>query len=179
MGDNDKERAKQIIVEVIRQAGGTFDNKTNLFKAFYYAHLLFAESQPGYLSSWPIVRMPRGPGIHRFDILLGELMAEGKVETKQISKGSYSGFRFQVSGKAETHDLLTAAAIESIADAVKRVEGRSAEQVSHDSHETSRAWRNSKDGDELNIYVDLIPDEEYQARKARMQQSAEAFADWG
>ena len=44
----------------VRQADG-FRIKTNLFKAFYHAHLEFARTQPGYLSNWPIVHMPNGP----------------------------------------------------------------------------------------------------------------------
>ncbi|MBP87557.1 MAG: hypothetical protein CMJ64_12665 [Planctomycetaceae bacterium] len=59
----EKDRAKRIIIEIIRQADGSFERKTNLYKAFYHAHLKYAADNPGYLSKWPIVRMPRGPGI--------------------------------------------------------------------------------------------------------------------
>ena len=174
----EKERAKQIIAEIIRQAGGTLDNKTNLYKAFYHAHLRYAETQPGYLSSWPIVRMPRGPGIHDFDILLGELMAEGKVETKQVAWEGFSGFRFRLCHGPVQRSLLPEGALEAIAFGVAQVRGKSAEQVSKETHESSRAWRNAKDGEELNIYIDGIPEEEYQQRAQRMKDSAAVFSDW-
>jgi len=174
----EKGLAKRIIVEIIRQAGGTFDNKTNLFKAFYYAHLRYADTQPGYLSNWPIVRMPRGPGIHDFDVLLGELMAEGEVETKQVDWGNCSGFRFSLCEEAAEPSPLPAVALEAITFGVREVSGKSAAQVSRESHESSRAWRNAQDGEELNIYVDTIPEEEYQRRTKRMRDSAAVFSDW-
>ena len=157
----EKELAKQIIAEIIRQAGGTLDNKTNLYKAFYHAHLHYAENQPGYLSAWPIVRMPRGPGIHNFDLLLGELMAEGKVETKQVDWAGRTGFRFTLCAPAAQPNRLPEGAIQAIAHGVQQVVGKSAEQVSREAHEMSRAWRNSQDGEELNIYTDTIPEDEY------------------
>ena len=174
----EKELAKEIIAEIIRQAGGAFDNKTNLYKAFYYAHLQYAETQPGYLSNWPIVRMPRGPGIHNFDVLLGELMAEGKVETKQIDLEGRSGFRFTLCEGPSEGNLLPEGSSEAIAFAVDQVRGKSAEEVSRETHETSRAWRNARDGEELNIYIDSIPEEEYQRRMQRMKDSAAVFSDW-
>ena len=91
---SDKNRAKQIIVEIVRQAGGVLDNKTNLFKAFYRAHLKFAESNPGFLSTWKIVRMPNGPGIHRFEVLLGELIADGYLEVDEVGKAAALHFGF-------------------------------------------------------------------------------------
>lgn len=161
---DNKTRAKQIIVEIIRRAGGTFTNKTNLYKAFYYAHLRFADTQPGYLSAWPIVRMPRGPGIDRFDVLLGELMADGKVETKQIRCGDYNGFRFTLCGPAAQDSTeLPPEAVEAISFAVNRIDGKSANQVSDLSHVDSRAWREAQDGEELNIYLDSLGDDEYRA----------------
>jgi hypothetical protein len=36
----DKERAKRVIVEILRQAGGEL-GKTKLFKAFWLAHLYY------------------------------------------------------------------------------------------------------------------------------------------
>ncbi|MFH1269274.1 MAG: hypothetical protein ABIK89_26395 [Planctomycetota bacterium] len=174
MADNDKELAKQIILEIVRQAGGTLTNKTNLYKAFYHAHLRFAETQPSYLSAWPIVRMPRGPGIDRFDVLLGELMAEGKLETKEVTLGEYRAFRFMLLKDVECGDLPVGA-VDAIAYGVAQVEGKAAERVSRESHDMSRAWREAEDGEELNIYTDLLSDEEYQERIERSRALAEAM----
>lgn len=176
--NKEKELAKQIILEIVRQAGGVLDNKTNLFKAFYHAHLRFAEMQAGYLSTWPIVRMPRGPGIDRFDLLLGELLAQGKIETKEVSSGEYTGFRFVLTDQLVPNDLVPEGGVEAIAYGVDQVRGKSAEQVSKESHQQSRSWRNASDGDELNIYVDPIPEEEHSNLKARIADAAGAFSDW-
>ena len=169
----DKEIAKTIILQIVRQAGGVLDNKTNLYKAFYYAHLHFADKRGYYLSTWPIVRMPNGPGIDSFDVLIGELMTEGKIECISVEWGSCSGFRFSVlSGTPQ--DTLPVGAEEAIAYALKRVKGKTAAAVSCKSHDDSRSWREAVDGQELNIYPDLLEDEEYQQRKRRAAEIAEA-----
>jgi len=162
-----KEVAKQVILEIIRQAGGVLNYKTSLFKAFYHAHLHYAETQSGYLSTWPIVRMPRGPGIDRFDVLLGELLAEGAVETHQIECGEYEGFQFRLGHRAARHNMLPPGAAQSIGYAVQQVAGKSATQVSDESHAVSRAWRDARDGEELNIYTDLLSPAEYSERMKR------------
>ena len=146
----DKEIAKAIILQIVRQAGGVLDNKTNLYKAFYYSHLHFADKRGYYLSTWPIVRMPRGPGIDAFDPLIGELMAEGKLECKSVEHGDCSGFRFSICDGVP-QDSLPVGADEAIAHALKHVQGKTATAVSAKSHDDSRAWREAADGEELNI----------------------------
>jgi len=172
MSGREKETAKQVILEIIRQAGGTLNYKTSLFKAFYHAHLHFAENQPGYLSTWPIVRMSRGPGIDQFDVLIGELLAEGAIETQQIECGDYEGFQFRIGKSTSRRNVLPPGAIDSIAYGVQQVKGKTAKQVSDESHAVSRAWRESRDGDELNIYTDLLGPAEYEDRKRRASQIA-------
>jgi hypothetical protein len=170
----DKEIAKTIILQIVRQAGGVLDNKTNLYKAFYYAHLHFADRRGYYLSTWPIVRMPNGPGIDSFDVLLGELMAEGKMECISVEWRDCSGFRFSIpSGIPQ--ETLPIGAEEAIAYALKQIKGKTASAVSAQSHDDSRSWREASDGEELNIYTDLLGDEEYRQRKQRAAEIAEAM----
>ncbi len=176
---SERERAKRIIIEIIRQAGGTLENKTNLFKAFYAAHRSFAESQPGYLSHYPIVRMPNGPGIHAATSLLEELVASGFLEIDTIPKGNFEAFCFRVTDTAPTGDL-TDAEIEAIQSGVKFVDGLTAGDASERSHEVSRSWNQAEDGDELNIYIDSLTDSEYARSCERMAVSREALkAAWG
>lgn len=174
----EKEVAKQIITEIVHQAGGTLVGKASLSIAFYHAHLHFAESQPGYLSAWPIVHRPWGPGIHDLDLVLAELMAEGKVEAKQIASAGCIGFTLRMCDAGAKPSRLPEDAIRSIAYGVQQVVGRSAGQVSRDAHEVSRAWRNSQDGEELNIYTDNIPEDEYRRGVERLKELADAFFDW-
>lgn len=175
MLDTEKELAKQIIVEIIRQAGGVLDFKTRLFKAFYHAHVHFADNQPGYLSSWPIVRMPRGPGIDKFDVLIGELMAEGRVTTHQIEVGENQAFQFCLGDAPQRSSVLPDGADESIAFGVQQVAGKSAKQVSTESHQVSRAWRQATDGQELNVYLDVLGDDEYRRRAIRVSEIGRAL----
>jgi len=179
MANDDRERAKQIVLEIIRQAGGVFENKTNLYKAFYHAHLQYAETQPGYLSTWPIVHMPRGPGIDRFNTLLGELLVEGKIEAEQVDRGDYTGFRFTLRPDEPGGERLPLESISAIKYGVSQVIGKSAKRVSDDSHEESRAWRNADKagaaGAELNIYLDSLSEEEYQERMQRVKAIASAL----
>ena len=172
-----KERAKLVIAETIRQAGGVLQNKTNLFKAFYHAHLIYSQKHAGYLSTWPIVKMPNGPGIHHSDELLGELMAQGVLQIGEVRAGNYTAFKFELCDDRFLEGQLEPEAVEAIAEAVKIVEGKSAYRVSSESHAHSRTWRNAADGEELAIYCDLIPDAEYRERRDRMEATAEILRD--
>jgi hypothetical protein len=59
----DVDRAKRVLVDLIRAAGGEWRRKTRLYKAYYLAHLFYAEAETGDLTNWPVVKMPYGPGI--------------------------------------------------------------------------------------------------------------------
>ena len=173
MRNRDKKRAKAIIVEIIRQAGGRFRNKTNLFKAFWRAHVAYASSHLLPLSDWPIVRMPQGPGIDRFDQLIGELMAEGVVETEEEPCGEFTRIVFHLATEGEGD--LGPDEIEAIRAGVDAVSGQTAARVSDDSHDESRAWQGAKNGDEIDVFLDVMSDEEYAARERRMNELAEVF----
>lgn len=97
MSNKDRLLAKKIIVEIIRQAGGKWIGKTKLYKAFYFAHLYYFESAPDYLSDWPIVRMPNGPGIDSGDELLRELAATGVLTRDFVPEGPYRASRYHLS----------------------------------------------------------------------------------
>lgn len=60
-----------------------------LFKAFYFAHLYYAKANVDYLTDWPIVRMPNGPGIDKFQPLLNELIHEGILKVSDELEGPY------------------------------------------------------------------------------------------
>src|SRR5437773_12483994 len=89
----DRQLARDIILEILRQAGGELP-KTLLFKAFWLAHLYHAKRTRGFLSAWPIVRMPYGPGIHQGDSLLVELLHAGQIESRHVEKGPFVVTRF-------------------------------------------------------------------------------------
>ena len=76
------------------QAGGVFNNRTNLNKAFYHAHLFFARRKSGYLSEWPIVRLPRRPDIMAPTQLVNELFADGTIKVDYVPCGRKFRFRY-------------------------------------------------------------------------------------
>ena len=168
----EKERAARVVYEIIRQNGGTFENKTNLFKAFWKAHLHYTSKFGGYLTGWPIVRMPRGPGIGDFKMILGELMQEGLVDVEERQVGPYPSFFFAIVDGESPAFSLTPDEIEAIKLGVEETTNKSASRVSHESHVDSRVWREASDGDELNIYLDLLGDEEYEDMRRQANRTA-------
>jgi len=171
---HETKRVKKIIVELVRQAGGQFQNKTNLFKAFWKAHLAYAANNAGYLSNWPMVRMPNGPGIEDFDPLLAEMLADGWLTIDEAQVGPYRAMVFSLGHSCPPPSLPTEA-IAAIREGVAAVDGKTAAAVSDESHQKSRVWREAKDGEELDIYLDLMDDEERNRREAELAILASAI----
>lgn len=160
---SERERAKQIIAEIIRVAGGMLTSKTELVRAFWRAHIVFAESQPGYLSFWPVLKTPAGPAIKDVDRLLGELVAAGILRIDEPKGNGVAGFRLELSGQPGPGEIADEA-VEAIGQAV----AHPAEPIDLADYCSLRSWNAASDGDELNIYVDVIPEAEYADRKRRL-----------
>lgn len=162
---SERERAKDIIVEIVRQAGGSFELQTNLYKAFYYAHLQFARTSDRLLSKWPIVRMPNGPGIDDGADIILELVGEGRLELKPIDCGRVTGNKFVLCESAEQAHVFAAQEIAAIKFGISKVDGQSAAAVSSASHIESNTWKETENGRELAIYADLLTPEEFARSK--------------
>jgi hypothetical protein len=165
-----KRRVQQVLLEIVRQAGGELRGKLRLFKAFYLAHLLYAEDSPGYLTEWPIVRMPNGPGIHAADQLLVELLEEGALDIESTRRPTdlTPPEVYRETPKGMSEPPLPESAVKAIKEAVTFIRDKSGLELSEWTHEWSRSWNMAKDGDELNIYIDLIPEDEYLERQKRV-----------
>ncbi len=170
---NQTDRAKRVLVELVRQSGGVFYNKTNLFKAFWHAHLEYAADNPGYLSTWPIVKMPNGPGIDKFNLLVGEMLEEGWLTIDERLVGSCTGMVFAI-GETPPPCGLDRNAVAAIKAGLSAVKGKSATEVSDESHKDSRAWNSAEMGRELDVYIDLVPEEEVANRNAQLAKLAAA-----
>lgn len=164
MSMTERAKAKRVIAALIKQAGGTFTGKTRLYKAFYIAHLLYAEQQRGYLTNWPIVRMPHGPGIDGGDELIAELELSGVVELHKVPEGPWTTTCYQLTGE-HAGNKLSAAETRAIKQAVEFVRKKTASELSELTHEHSRSWIEARDGQPLDIYIDLIPDDDFDRRK--------------
>jgi hypothetical protein len=170
-----KERAKRVILEIIRQSGGSI-GKTKLFKTFWLAHLYYSKKARGFLTDWPIVRMPRGPGIDKADRLIDELIESGNVTRSHEPKGPFMEITCRLTDAPLDSDI-SPAATEAIREAVEAVRGHTAESISELSHDDSRSWRNAPNGTELDIYSDLIPDDVYEERAAELAEMKKAYED--
>jgi hypothetical protein len=95
--------AEQVVLGLIRAAGGEWEGKRRLYKGFYFAHLYFAEQNPGLLTDCPIARMPQGPGIHKVSELLSGLTGAGLLE---MEKAGRAAARRRGGGRATGRRLL-------------------------------------------------------------------------
>ena len=175
--NKDRDRAVSVILEILRQAGSAGLGRIQLYKAFWLAHLFYAKDNPGYLTDWPIVRMPRGPGINMGTILLRELENAGKLKQTTEYVGPFQEFRCRSVATA-TNPQMSADEVEAIRQAYEFVKGKTATELSEYSHEYSRSWREMADGSELDIYNDLIQDDdEYNERKDALDAAMKATED--
>lgn len=175
-GIEDRERAKHIVLQILKQAGGSL-GKTKLFKAFWLAHLFYAKNSAGYLSGWKVVRLPHGPGIDKGDELILQLKKSGAVTLDHEPKGPYTETICKLAEQGGLHNLPDEAR-KAIAAAVKVIKMHdSASQISEWSHEYSRSWNTTPNGSELDIYSDLIPDDLYYERKQKLDDLSEVYDD--
>ena len=165
---SDREKAKQIILAIIQENGGVFCGTTRLYKAFYHAHLFFWKEHRGALSFYPVVHMPKGPGIDQSRELVRELrFVDEKIDVTQRPSGDYTEDVYKVKGRLTLN--LTEAELDAVRKALGVVEGKGSLKVSAESHGPS--FYATKDGEEQNIYLDTLSDlefEEMQARQARI-----------
>jgi hypothetical protein len=175
----DMDRAKHVLVELIRAGGGEWTGKTRLYMAYYLAHLYYAETEPGYLTNWPVVKMPYGPGIECGDELLNELVPSGVLGRKHTAMGPYTATAYRLTGKPLAGEPLSQEAVCAVEQAVSFVNEKGAAELSELTHEFSRSWNSAQEGQELNIYIDLIPDDEFAAREQRLSTlKSELLAAW-
>lgn len=161
------EKAQQIILEIIRQsAGHAVEGRTRLYKAFYFAHLFYLDDTGDFLSGWPIVRMPNGPGIDNFDSLIGPLLGRGAITASPTRSGPYPTTRF-AARRELSETPLSAEEIQSIQKAVEFIQDKNATRLSDITHEYSRSWQESQNGEELRISLDLMTDEQVAAIRAQ------------
>lgn len=168
---NSKEEAKRVILKIIAIAGGKLRKKVALYKAFYYAHLWYWKEYTGILTDYPIVKMPHGPGIDRGTDLLSELEKDGLIKINKETGGFYDEQSFLLTS---THLIdRNDKDYQAIKKAVDYVIKKNAIKLSETTHENSISWQESEIGDELNIYLDLLEDEEYLDLKNRLNETNE------
>ncbi len=172
----ERERAKQIILQILRQAGGSL-GKSRLFKAFWLAHSFYAKNSAGYLSGWKIVRLPNGPGIDKGDDLILQLKQSGAITLDHEPRGPYTETVCKLAEPGDAKNLPDGA-VEAIDSALKVIRTlNTVTQISDWSHEYSRSWNMTPNGSELDIYSDLIPDDVYFERKQKLEELNAVYDD--
>lgn len=156
--ESSRHAAKELILDIIAAAHGELRGATRLNKAFYFAHLFYWQKGDGVLTDYPIVRMPNGPGIDEYQTLIAQLAHDGLIEVISKQAGPYpdNTYSLKVSRDVDTASVRG----QAIHDAVKLVERKTAAELSEMIHERSRAWQDTPNGRELNIYGDLVEDRE-------------------
>lgn len=146
--DEHTKLAKNVMLAILslaKESGQGPLSWAELDKVWYVAHVRFADTQAGYLTSWPTVRGVDGPQIGKGGLMC-KLIHEWKAGFDE------DGWRFIPLTGFSAGDLPDGA-VEAIQYGVDQSTGT--------SHMGSRAWRLGKNGDELNIYLDSLSDEVY------------------
>jgi hypothetical protein len=165
------ERARQIIVEVLHQAGGELTSRAALSRAFYFAHLYYADRAPGYLGFWPILRAPDGPVIGQLGDLLTELVGKGVVELGHVEQGPYTTMSYRLTSREQRGEGLETEAVQAIQDAVNVVQQTSPAELGELIRQHSRSWRMTADGEEMRvIYIDSGADDEHDERDRNLRE---------
>jgi hypothetical protein len=153
--------AGDVILQILREKNGQWAGKTKLFKTFYFAHLFYATENPGLLTTWPIARLPEGPGIDRGPKLFADLVTEGFLTIDLVREGPYPEYHYQLTEKGWNATPPSEGARHAIRQAADFCYPKTGAELSQLTHDKSRSWKHGKDGDILDIYIDLIPDDDY------------------
>jgi hypothetical protein len=89
------------------------------------------------------------------------------LKIEPIHEGPYPESRYRVTDNSADTPLPEDARA-AVTAAVEFVLSQTAAELSQLTQDRSRSWRAAKDGDLLDIYIDLIPDEEYEAGQDRL-----------
>jgi hypothetical protein len=176
----DRRQAKSIILEILRQVAAGKPSMPGLAResiafVFWFAHLYYANSNPGYLTTWPLVRTSWGVEIRDASTLLAELVEEQWLRAESLQRGPFSVTLYHPTEK-EPGTELPPAAVAAIRQAA--IEYPLFPQcVSRWPIPLSRSWCATRVGEEMDIYLDLIPKEEYEERRRQMQGLKDALGD--
>jgi hypothetical protein len=164
-----REAAKDVICELIAAAGGALRGKVRLNKAFYFAHLYYWRDAGDLLTDYPIVRLPLGPCIDDAHDLLGELVEARRLNVSTAPIGPYEEYVYRLADGSCAVDAASPRG-RAILEAVAFVENKSGAELSEITHEHSWSWLTTPNGDEMNIYIDLVDHSELAEIRNQIEQ---------
>ena len=113
--------------------------------------------------------MPHGPGIDEGEELIQELKSVGAIRSIKVPAGRHKAEEYHLSDKESPGESLPEAAKDAIKEAVDLVKSQTAGVASETVHKFSRAWKNYPNGKVLDIYTDLLSDDEYQEGRRKAE----------
>lgn len=167
----DREAAKRLILKIVAIAGGQLEAKARLHKAFYAAHIIYWRERQGLLTDYPVVKLPNGPGIDDVDGLLAELEAEGALSIVHGTKGPYT--QTVIILKAAVQIDPAADDFDAIRRAVRWVKTHTTAQLTRITH--NRPSYSVQMGYEQPIYLDSMPEDEYERVREVCEEVDDAF----
>lgn len=171
-----KHQARAVIAALVNAAPDGSLSRTQIYKGFYFAHLMHMQRFGAELSEWPVVRMPHGPGIDRGSDLLDELVQDEVLCCNKTPNGPFVEHRFSVKDmtKADAEiGRLSGIQKLSIKGAARTAGEASAGELSALTHDRSTSWNETLSGATLPIYVDLIEPEEVEDVRDALRHAAE------
>jgi hypothetical protein len=181
-GKTSQPQVQRVLVEILRQAVAAQVTPRGLTRSalthyFWLAHLYYAKSNPGYLTDWTLVRSPTpfGLEIREAAVLLRELAEEGFVQTEQAEYGPFPVTIYIPTNKDFAPELPSPA-VQAIGDAIRSFPGLLSPFSTWPFH-LSRAWAVTPEGGELDIYLDLIPEDLYEERRGQLEGLKDALGD--
>jgi hypothetical protein len=160
----DRQKAKLVVLGILQAAPCGLTSQ-GITSAFWLAHLYYAKHNPGYLTDWPLLRSPGGADLRDGTDLLRELEEENLVVVGHEDLGPIPLAVYRRTEKQV--DALPAGAAEAIERASRFLQDEQAACRCPGGRAwawlvpLSRAWRTTPDGQELDVYLDLIPEDVY------------------
>lgn len=160
----DDRRAMAILRAILSESRGQqLHGKVRLFKNFYYAHVYHWRDAVEPLSSYPIIKLPRGPGIGDFGRLDAMMRESGVWQVSQEAIGPHIGWLYTLADGGQDLPELGPAARNSIRSAVRFTEDKTAAELSELTHEFCYDWPRVRLGELLDVSRDVYEASEVDA----------------
>jgi hypothetical protein len=171
-GGTDKRLAERVILEILKQVHDQKGklrglDRESLTAIFWSAHLYYAKRNPGYLTNWPLLRSRWGVEIKDASALLAELVEEGLLQVEQVERGPFPVAVYCPTGKEDGAEL-PGAAVQAIRQAWDEASALLPFRCGWPPL-YSRTWRHTPEGEEMDVYLDLIPEELYEEQRRELE----------
>ena len=130
-----------------RCAGKPNVGETVLYKLLYFADFNYYEQYETHLTGSTYRKLPFGPVPQRLDVLINQLIAEGKLQRIHTTYHGYPQTRYLPLKKADLTQLL-ASEKETIDRVIEQMSDWSASTISAYSH-LDMPWKATKEGEDI------------------------------